>query len=85
MPVTMVAMGRTLVDGPRRRTSETLLEVVGCQEMVKALQAGTISFRGRVMGLPDGWPTGACWAAARPAKRAMMEVLANMLMVLGIM
>jgi hypothetical protein len=41
MPVTMVERGTTLVEGPRRRISETLLEVVGCQEMVKALQAGT--------------------------------------------
>ena len=32
------------------------------------------SRRGRVMGLPLGSPTGACWAAARPAKRATMAV-----------
>lgn len=36
------------------------------------------------MGLPDGSPTGACCAAARPAKRATMESWPNMLMV-GIM
>jgi hypothetical protein len=38
------------------------------------------------MGLPFGSPTGACWAAARPAKRATMAVWANMLtVVVGIM
>jgi hypothetical protein len=41
MPVTMVDRATTLVDGPRRRTSETELEVVGCQVMVNGLQAGT--------------------------------------------
>jgi hypothetical protein len=42
MPTTRVERGTTLVEGPRSRTSETVLGVVGCQEMVKALQAGTI-------------------------------------------
>lgn len=79
MPVTRVDRGTTLVEGPRRRTRETLLGVVGCQVMVKGLHAGTISFRGRVMGLPDGSPTGACCAAARPAKMATMAVFPNML------
>lgn len=40
------------------------------------------SFKGRVMGLPLGLPTGAwIWAAARPAKTEMMEALVNMLTV----
>jgi hypothetical protein len=34
-------MGMTLVEGPRRRRRETVLVVVGCQVMVKGLQAGT--------------------------------------------
>lgn len=40
------------------------------------------SFKGRVMGLPLGSPTGAwIWAAARPAKKVMMVALEYMLMV----
>ena len=31
----------TLVEGPLRRRTETVLGVVGCQVMVKGLQAGT--------------------------------------------
>jgi hypothetical protein len=45
MPVTMVDRGTTLVEGPRRRIRDTGLGVVGCQVMVKALQAGTTCFR----------------------------------------
>ena len=41
MPSARVWMGMTLVEGPRRRRRETVLEVVGCQVMVKGLQAGT--------------------------------------------
>lgn len=43
------------------------------------------SFKGRVMALPEGWPTGT-WicAAARLAKRVAMAALANMLRI-GIM
>lgn len=100
MPTTMGApMGTTLDEGPRRRMRETVLVVVGCQVMVKGLQAGTIcsygcqlpnvafpaacmrhtSFNGRVMGLPEGSPTGACCAAATLARRVTMEALVNML------
>jgi len=43
------------------------------------------SFKGRVMGLPMGSPLGVAWPATRPAKRAMMAVLENMLAVVGIM
>jgi hypothetical protein len=43
------------------------------------------SFTGRVMGLPDGLPTGFAWPATRPAKRETMAILENMLTIVGIM
>lgn len=54
-------MGTTLVDGPRRRTMETLPAVVGFQVIVNGVPAGTIWPRpGAAMGFPLGVsPTGA--------------------------
>jgi len=52
----MQAMGRTLVEGPRRRTREMGPVDVGCQVMVKGTPAGTIWLRpaGREGGLVSG-------------------------------
>ena len=41
------------------------------------------SIRGRVMGLPAGSPTGACWAAAALMRKATTEALENMLLIVG--
>jgi hypothetical protein len=47
-----------------------------------ARQRGKLtSIRGRVMGLPAGSPTGACWAAAALTRKATTEALENMLFV----
>jgi hypothetical protein len=42
MPVARVESGTALLEGPRRRSKETVLGVVGCHVIVKGLQAGTI-------------------------------------------
>jgi hypothetical protein len=49
MPVMIVEIGRTLVDGPRSRTKLMVLDVVGCQVMVNGLQVVTI-LTGRISG-----------------------------------